>query len=102
MLSSSSVQMSHDAQFQPEGCSENTTYDAITTGVSCTHPGRGSIDADPSFQAGVLAQDVYKFADSVGRTIIGGYHQTVGFSGGYLLVRPSQPYFVFHAHSIRI
>ncbi|KAM5541133.1 hypothetical protein V8D89_005062 [Ganoderma adspersum] len=59
--------ISHDAQFQPEGCSENTTYDAITTG------------------AGVLAQDVYKFADGVNRTIIGGYHQTVGFSGGYFL-----------------
>ncbi|KAM5541134.1 hypothetical protein V8D89_005063 [Ganoderma adspersum] len=59
--------MSHDAQFRPEGCSENTTYDAITTG------------------AGVLAQDVYEFADSVNRTIIGGYHQTVGFSGGYFI-----------------
>ncbi|PIL34937.1 hypothetical protein GSI_02724 [Ganoderma sinense ZZ0214-1] len=59
--------ISYNAEFRPEGCSANTTYDAITTG------------------AGVLAQDVYAFADSVNRTIIGGYHQTVGFSGGYLL-----------------
>ncbi|PIL34928.1 hypothetical protein GSI_02715 [Ganoderma sinense ZZ0214-1] len=59
--------ISHSAQFQPEGCSANITYDAITTG------------------AGVLAQDVYQFADRVNRTVIGGYHQTVGFSGGYFL-----------------
>ena len=52
---------------------------------------RSSIYAKPSFKGGVLAQDVYKFADSVNRTIIGGYHQTVGFSGGYFLVRPSLP-----------
>ncbi|KAI1782089.1 FAD-binding domain-containing protein [Ganoderma leucocontextum] len=58
---------SHNAQFRPAGCSENTTYNAITTG------------------AGVITQDLYEFADSVNRTIIGGYHQTVGFSGGYLL-----------------
>ena len=38
-------------------------------------------------QAGVLTQDVYEFADSVNRTIIAGYHQTIGFSGGYILVR---------------
>ena len=49
------------------------------------------ICADPVFQAGVLTQDVYKFADSVNRTIIGGYHQTIGFSGGYILVCPSLP-----------
>ncbi|KAI1789988.1 FAD-binding domain-containing protein [Ganoderma leucocontextum] len=58
---------SHNAQFRPAGCSENTTYNAITTG------------------AGVLTQDLYEFADSVNRTIVAGYHQTVGFSGGYLL-----------------
>ena len=95
MLKSSSMQVSHDAQFQPEGCSEKTIYDAITTGVSCTILVRagdnGCICADPTFQAGVLTQDVYKFADSVNRTIIGGYHQTIGFSGGYILVCPSLP-----------
>ncbi|KAI0646623.1 FAD-binding domain-containing protein [Trametes meyenii] len=57
--------LSHDAHFRPEGCS--TTYDAITVGT------------------GVLTQDVYEFADKVNRTVIGGYHQTIGFSGGYLL-----------------
>ncbi|RPD55527.1 FAD-binding domain-containing protein [Lentinus tigrinus ALCF2SS1-7] len=58
--------ISHDASFVPEGCT-GVTYDAITTG------------------AGVETQDVYEFADSVSRTVIGGYHETIGFSGGYLL-----------------
>ncbi|RPD55526.1 FAD-binding domain-containing protein [Lentinus tigrinus ALCF2SS1-7] len=58
--------MSHSASFRPEGC-VGKTYDAITTG------------------AGVFTQDVYEFADSVNRTIIAGYHQTIGFSGGYFL-----------------
>ena len=44
-------------------------------------------NAPISPQAGVLTQDVYEFADSVNRTIIAGYHQTIGFSGGYILVR---------------
>ena len=38
-------------------------------------------------QAGVFTQDVYEFAESINRTAIGPYHQTVGFSGGYFLVR---------------
>ncbi|TFK79160.1 hypothetical protein K466DRAFT_606358 [Polyporus arcularius HHB13444] len=62
--------LSHSATFTPEGC-VGKTYDAITTG------------------AGVFTQDVYQYADSVNRTIIAGYHQTIGFSGGYFLVRPS-------------
>ncbi|KAI0371373.1 FAD-binding domain-containing protein [Pilatotrama ljubarskyi] len=57
--------ISHNAKFKPDGCS--TTYDAITVG------------------AGVFTQDVYEFADKVNRTVIGGYHQTIGFSGGYFL-----------------
>ncbi|KAL7283964.1 hypothetical protein ACG7TL_001236 [Trametes sanguinea] len=57
--------MSHDAAFQPEGCS--TTYDAVTVG------------------AGVLTEDIYRFADQVNRTVIGGYHQTIGFAGGFAL-----------------
>ncbi|KAI0824884.1 FAD-binding domain-containing protein [Trametes gibbosa] len=57
--------MSHSAKFRPEGCS--TTYDAITVGP------------------GVMTQDVYAYADSVNRTVIGGYHQTIGFGGGYFL-----------------
>ncbi|KAL7283963.1 hypothetical protein ACG7TL_001235 [Trametes sanguinea] len=57
--------MSHNAQFKPEGCS--STYDAITVG------------------AGVQTQEVYEFADKVNRTIVGGYHQSIGFGGGYFL-----------------
>ncbi|KAI0777356.1 FAD-binding domain-containing protein [Trametes elegans] len=60
-------QLSHDAQFTPEGCSDGTHYDAITVGPS------------------VITQDLYEFADKVNRTIIGGYHQTIGFSGGYIV-----------------
>ncbi|KAI0712970.1 FAD-binding domain-containing protein [Cerioporus squamosus] len=63
-----SLWLSHNSTFRPEGCPEET-YDAITTG------------------AGVFTQDVYEYADSVNRTIIAGYHQTVGFSGGYFLVQ---------------
>ncbi|KAI0707570.1 FAD-binding domain-containing protein [Cerioporus squamosus] len=58
--------LSHDDAFVPEGCT-STTYDVITTG------------------AGVTTQAVYEYANSVGRTIIGGYHETIGFSGGYIL-----------------
>ncbi|KAI0634750.1 FAD-binding domain-containing protein [Trametes polyzona] len=57
--------ISHNAKFKPEGCS--TTYDAITVGP------------------GALTQDIYEFADKVNRTVIGGYHQTIGFGGGYFL-----------------
>ncbi|EJF63609.1 FAD-binding domain-containing protein [Dichomitus squalens LYAD-421 SS1] len=59
--------ISHDDSFTPEGCSLDTTYDTITTG------------------AGVVTQDVYEYADGINRTIIAGYHQTIGFSGGYFL-----------------
>ncbi|OBZ77659.1 6-hydroxy-D-nicotine oxidase [Grifola frondosa] len=57
--------ISHDIAFQPEGCS--TTYDAITIG------------------GGARLQDVYEFADSINRTFIGGYHQTIGTGGGWFL-----------------
>lgn len=51
--------------------------------VSETH----SDDANIQFlQPGALTQDVYEFADAVNRTVIGGYHQTIGFGGGYFLV----------------
>ncbi|KAI0751340.1 FAD-binding domain-containing protein [Daedaleopsis nitida] len=58
--------MSHTSSFTPASC-VNKTYDVITTG------------------AGVFTQELYEFADSVNRTVIGGYHQTIGFSGGYFL-----------------
>ncbi|TFK90401.1 FAD-binding domain-containing protein [Polyporus arcularius HHB13444] len=58
--------LSHSSSFRPDACF-GKTYDAITTG------------------AGVFTQDVYEYADSVNRTVVAGYHQTVGFSGGYFL-----------------
>ncbi|KAH9948031.1 FAD-binding domain-containing protein [Amylocystis lapponica] len=54
-----------DESFTPEGC--DTTYDAITVG------------------AGVILEDVYAYADSVNRTFIGGYHQTIGIAAGWVL-----------------
>ncbi|OBZ78306.1 hypothetical protein A0H81_02659 [Grifola frondosa] len=59
--------ISHDIAFQPEGCS--TTYDAVIIG------------------GGARLQDVYEFADSINRTFIGGYHQTIGTGGGWFLVQ---------------
>ncbi|KAI0711522.1 FAD-binding domain-containing protein [Earliella scabrosa] len=59
--------MSHNPKFKPAGCRGDQSYDTITTG------------------AGVFTQDVYEFAESINRTAIGPYHQTVGFSGGYFL-----------------
>ncbi|PIL27745.1 hypothetical protein GSI_10898 [Ganoderma sinense ZZ0214-1] len=49
------------------------------------YKGRSSGRNTLALWAGVFTQDVYEFADSINRTIIGGYHQTVGFSGGYFL-----------------
>jgi hypothetical protein len=37
-------------------------------------------------QAGVLFEDLYKFADSKGVTFIGGYAPDVGVSGGWVMV----------------
>ncbi|KAI0938398.1 hypothetical protein AcW1_001860 [Taiwanofungus camphoratus] len=57
--------IAHNATFRPEGCS--STYDAITIG------------------GGALLEDVYEFVDSINRTFIGGYHQTIGTGGGWFL-----------------
>ncbi|THH13439.1 hypothetical protein EW146_g6785 [Bondarzewia mesenterica] len=51
-------------EFTPESCS--STYDAITVG------------------AGVGFQTIYEFADSENVTFIGGYHQTIAASGGWV------------------
>ncbi|KAF5489183.1 FAD-linked oxidoreductase [Colletotrichum siamense] len=56
----------HEADFIPEGCPDEQSFDVITTG------------------AGVSSAEVYEFADSVGRTILGGYSPTVGISGGWV------------------
>lgn len=58
--------MTRDACFVPEGCSDISPADTITTG------------------AGVNFDEVYKFADTEGVTFIGGYASTVGVSGGWV------------------
>ncbi|KLO08170.1 FAD-binding domain-containing protein [Schizopora paradoxa] len=59
--------ISYDAKFVPEGCSSETTYQGVTSGT------------------GASWQDVYEFADSHNITVVGGYHQTVASSGGWLM-----------------
>ncbi|KAL6301463.1 FAD-binding domain-containing protein [Sparassis latifolia] len=59
--------ISYDGAFVPNGCSSTSTYDAITVGP------------------GALTEDIYAFVDSINRTVVGGYHQTIGFGGGYFL-----------------
>ncbi|KAJ6592868.1 FAD-binding domain-containing protein [Mycena capillaripes] len=57
--------MSYQPQFIPELCT--TSHRAITVG------------------AGVTFEQVYKFADDNGSMFIGGYAQTVGASGGWMM-----------------
>ncbi|KZT26763.1 isoamyl alcohol oxidase [Neolentinus lepideus HHB14362 ss-1] len=57
--------ISYNATFTPEGCT--TSYNAMTLG------------------AGVGWQDAYQFADKHNVTIVCGYHQTVGSSGGWVM-----------------
>ncbi|EIM92699.1 FAD-binding domain-containing protein [Stereum hirsutum FP-91666 SS1] len=56
--------MSYDAEFSPESC--NTTYNAMTIG------------------GGVAFHTVYEFAEANNLTFIGGYHQTIAASGGWV------------------
>lgn len=58
----------YDASFVPDGCPAAATFgvkNTITTG------------------AGVVFDEAYRFADKHGMTMVGGYHPTVGTSGGY-------------------
>ncbi|KAI8178618.1 FAD-linked oxidoreductase [Colletotrichum sp. SAR 10_86] len=59
-------QVRHEPDFVPEGCPDEQSFDVITTG------------------AGVSSAEAYEFADTVGRTILGGYSPTVGISGGWV------------------
>jgi len=59
--------ISYDPNFVPEGCSNGTTHSGVTTGT------------------GASWEDVYEFADNHNITVIGGYHQTVSSSGGWLM-----------------
>ncbi|KAJ3754142.1 FAD-binding domain-containing protein [Lentinula raphanica] len=56
--------LSYSAEFVPEG--GNVTYPAITIG------------------AGVPFEDVYSFAEDNNITVVGGYHQTIAASGGWV------------------
>ncbi|EPQ60158.1 FAD-binding domain-containing protein [Gloeophyllum trabeum ATCC 11539] len=53
--------------FVPQGCPKSKQYAAMTTG------------------AGVGWQTAYEYADANNFTVIGGYHQTVGVSGGWVM-----------------
>ncbi|EPT05701.1 hypothetical protein FOMPIDRAFT_1045016 [Fomitopsis schrenkii] len=55
----------HDESFTPVGCSGE--YDALTIGP------------------GANTEDIFEYVDSINRTFIGGYHQTIGAGGGYFL-----------------
>ncbi|KAJ7720629.1 FAD-binding domain-containing protein [Mycena metata] len=59
--------ISYNAAFVPEGGQADVNYTAITLG------------------AGAQWYDVYKFADEHNVTVVGGYHPTVGASGGWLM-----------------
>ncbi|KAJ6610188.1 hypothetical protein B0H10DRAFT_2166095 [Mycena sp. CBHHK59/15] len=59
--------MSYNAKFVPEGGGSGISYNAITVG------------------AGVIFDDLYPFADAHNVTFVGGYAQSVGASGGYLM-----------------
>ncbi|KAJ7648520.1 FAD-binding domain-containing protein [Mycena rosella] len=59
--------ISYNAAFVPEGGQADVNYTAITLG------------------AGAQWYDVYKFADDHNVTVVGGYHPTVGASGGWLM-----------------
>jgi len=48
------------------------------------------------FQAGVPFEDVYEFAEENNITVVGGYHQTIAASGGFVQIlygrkRPADP-----------
>jgi FAD/FMN-containing dehydrogenase len=57
----------YNAKFTPAGCPANKKYTAMTLGT-----GEGW-------------QDVYDWAESIGVTAVGGYHQTVSAAGGWVL-----------------
>jgi FAD/FMN-containing dehydrogenase len=58
--------INHSTVFVPEGCPASKSYNAITVG------------------AGAYWQQVYSFAEANNITAIGGYHQTIAASGGWL------------------
>ncbi|KAJ7186134.1 hypothetical protein C8R46DRAFT_1062570 [Mycena filopes] len=59
--------MTYDPQFVPETCGSSATYRIVTIG------------------AGVTFERVYQFAEDHDAMFVGGYAQTVGASGGYLM-----------------
>ncbi|KDQ63022.1 hypothetical protein JAAARDRAFT_120376 [Jaapia argillacea MUCL 33604] len=59
--------ISYSKTFVPEGCPRHLKYTAMTVG------------------AGMGWADVYQYADANNFTAIGGYHQTIGASGGWIM-----------------
>jgi FAD/FMN-containing dehydrogenase len=64
--------ITYSPSFTPAGCPTTITYPAITVG------------------AGSSWQDVYEFADQNNLTAVGGYHQTIAASGGWVMVKNCQ------------
>lgn len=79
-------QMSYDAEFSPESC--NTTYNAMTIGVSSpfVDDGFAWLTTGEIPKGGVGFHTVYEFAEANNLTFIGGYHQTIAASGGWVQV----------------
>ncbi|EIN14409.1 isoamyl alcohol oxidase [Punctularia strigosozonata HHB-11173 SS5] len=59
--------ITYSSSFTPSGCPDTVRYHAITVG------------------AGVSWQEIYQFADLNNLTAIGGYHQTIAASGGWVM-----------------
>jgi len=78
--------MSYESKFVPDECKGSNR--AITVGVRADHsPGLGEMKLTFfRMKAGVTFEQVYQFADENESTFVGGYAQTIGVSGGWLMV----------------
>jgi hypothetical protein len=76
--------MSYHPQFVPEQCSSSEQR-AITVGVRLS-PIFTHVLIHNVGQAGVTFEQVYAFADDNDSMFIGGYAQTIGASGGWMMV----------------
>lgn len=94
-------QLSYDAEFSPESC--NTTYNAMTIGVRSSFVDNdfARLTTGEIPKAGVAFHTVYEFAETNNLTFIGGYHQTIAASGGWVQVH-IHLYFLFPFHNLII
>lgn len=76
--------MLYDESFIPEGGEQS--YMAITMGVREISQTWGLGPDMFCDKAGVSWDSVYAFAEENNVTAIGGYHETVGASGGWVMV----------------